>query len=251
MENIQKIQDYLNNRLSAADKTAFEIEMKSNSILAKDVLLHQELRQALMYQNMFKMQETVQTIAAETPLEPDFEGYKSLVKQGKWWTNGHFWIVGITLLAVLTGSVLFYQYQANNTKLQAIAAPYWSETFDYAVRIDEADPSNFAKGMRSYKSGNYVAATIDLEKHISQKTGDSMTQLYLGIAYALSQQQEKAIEKLSPLAAANDEFSSYARWYLALCYLRDGKGNAARQWLLTLKNDAVYGVRAGEVLNKL
>lgn len=251
MENIQKIQDFLNNRLSAEEKSAFEKEMKENPILANDVLLHQQLHQVLAYQNLFSMQETVKSIAAETPIEPDFEGYKSLLKQRKWWQNWRFGVISVALVAVLAGSIWLFQNRAEHAKMQAIAAPYWSEVFDYAVRIDEADKSPFAQGMRAYKSADYVTAAAALERHLSQKTDDRMTRLYLGIAYALSQQQEKAIENLSPLAASNDELASSARWYLALCYLRNGDKQLARQWLSALKNDVIYGEKAQKTLKEL
>ncbi|MBL7814202.1 MAG: hypothetical protein JNL70_04275 [Saprospiraceae bacterium] len=251
MENIQKIQDFLQNRLTEEEKNAFEKEMKEDSNLAQDVLLHQQLHQALAYSDAFKMQSMLKEIVAETPLKPDFEGYQSLIKTQKWWTNGRLGIFGLAIVAILAGSFWFYQNKTEHARLQAIAAPHWAEVFDYAVRIDDADVSNFAQGMKAYKSGNYVAAAQVFERHLAQQPDDGMTQLYLGIAYALSQQQEKAIENLLPLANHQSEWTTSAQWYLALCYLRDGNANAARQWLSNLKNDAIYAEKAQKVLNQL
>lgn len=241
MENIQHVQDYVLGRLSKEAQQQFESDMQTDPTLAEEVANYKNLKTVFQYDEERNMRRVAADMTAQyiknKPKPSIFRRFGLLF--------------GIGALAIVASIFLFQRYQ--QSQLDALIAPYWQEDpYEMTVKFRDDDPSTFAKGMTAYQNKNYPEAIRSLRQHIQLRPDDALAHLYLGIAYTLSDkgETEAALGQLQPLIQTESDLidTNVARWYAALCLIKQGKMAEARPILTALSTNNVYGERAKTIL---
>lgn len=241
MENIQPVQDYVLGRLSQEAQQQFESDMQTDPSLAEEVAQYKNLKTVFQYDEERSMRRVAADMTAQYIRN---KPKPSLFKRfGLWF--------GVGALAIVASFFLFQHYE--QSQLDTLIAPYWQEEpYEITVKISDNDPSVFAKGMIAYKNKNYPEAIRYLRQHVQLRPDDALAHLYLGIAYSLSDthETEAALSQLQPLIQTESDLidTNVARWYAALCLIKQGKMEKARPFLTVLATHNVYGERAKAIL---
>lgn len=227
------IDDYLNNRLSEEERTAFEKRCLEDEDFAAEVKLHTRAEIA------------VRTLHREERKKAFNEEFDRLSQRGEvrrfpprtmWMGIAASVIILLGLVwllrpkpAVLTGENLFAENIGNIDPL----TPY---------RTQDSIPQSWSQAARAFNQGDFDTAiqmiTATLEDTAFQNR--SQANLYLGISYMLLIENDPA--NLEPAIRAFDlveeNSSSYqkALWYKALAYLRGGQFENSRRALEAVSN---------------
>ena len=135
LKNIENIERYLMNEMSADGKNAFENELAANEKLREQV----------------KVQDLLQKAVARKALRAEIKGIKV---KGFWSGNGKWWVIGGVGLLILTASLIFFS--ENNDKHFNISEKIESQ---FQIKIDQSKKK---------------AAVVDVESEVDVLPVDSV-----------------------------------------------------------------------------
>lgn len=154
------------------------------------------------------------------------------------------------LLLVVAGIYMFGNKEATPDELYAeYFAPY-PNVFEPTVRgSEEATKRAFA--FQKYEEGEYAQAAALFEEITSEKKEPGIL-LLLGNANLALGKTDAARNNFNDLIQMADSNAAAARWYLSLCYLRDGQLEQAKDTLeVVAKGDDAYSEKARQLINAL
>lgn len=247
LENLQEtIKKYLDGNMTPQEKADFEKERTQSTALQKEVDQARELRVFLRNRELIAANTLLQSIMAETPIEPDYQGSKIYFKDSVWDSPLLKWFLGSCTVVILISGVFFYQKNQTNRFLSDIAQNHLQAMTNF-IGFLPTDESDAAKGMRAYDHKNYVTS-IDLLKNAANETD---LQLYLAISYLMQGQKDPAESLLKGLIQSNDMTAVPAKWYLSLLWLQKSEKEKAIHLLQKLESDATFGNKAKALLSDL
>ena len=114
------------------------------------------------------------------------------------------------------------------------------------------DDNDFLFATQVYEAGDFERAVVLFEILADSSELRSWSLFYAGSSYMSLNQTDEAIDLfLLVLLEAGDEVKSPARWQLALCYLKSGSIENAREQLALLTDDQDYRKDANRILRML
>ena len=200
-EEMEKIESYLDNSMSALDKSQFEQELQSNPELAAKT---DEIR---------LLQVGIQEAILEKKLKSYHEPTAKLVPMK---FSAKKWMIAASTIGILiiAGWFLFLKKSPN----EEIFASYFRPDPGLPTTMSSTDAYEFEKAMIDYKNGDYQKA-IDSWK--TQPKGDTLT-YFIGLAYQSLGNNKEAIAQLSTIANdTNKAFHKDACWYLGLALVKE------------------------------
>lgn len=256
MKDLQiTIQAYLDGELRGKELAAFELLLKTDPKIVREVQLFKDIATAMQYSDLLEKKAIVTSIQTKTPIKPDLDiEPEYIMPKSASNFKGRWWALGFAVFALIGFAV--WQYQTIVApKNQAIALAQHilkdNTPFENIISLSPNDASDLAQAMRLYDVKNYQEALPLLEKHQKRMISDNFSRLYLSICYLMTEQTDKAIEHLQTLIGSNDlELLSAAKWYLALAYLQKGQVEEAKPLLTALENHPQFGDLAKGALNK-
>lgn len=122
---------------------------------------------------------------------------------------------------------------------------------DEVIELARAD-NDFLFAIEVYEAGDYERAAVLFEMLADSADLRPWSLLYAGTSYMSLNQTDNAIEFFRTILEEDyKDVASPARWHLALCYIRQGKGQAATEMLEILRSDPRYRKDAGRILRIL
>ncbi len=267
-EVIEKIDNYLQGKLSAVATKAFEQEMTQDAALSKAVAEQKELIAGMKaYEEKKKFLEMMQSIKQEKAPAKNLSVVqeKEAPKEAK---TAKFFTLRKALamaasVALLIAAMVFFSQSDTNTNLLA------QQNFEVypdqltarleasgAVSGNEALVPMLAEAMTAYKSGDLVKAKQGLEAAKAATTKRDyltiLTDFYLAQIALSEQQYEASINLLNPISKENGlPIESAVNWYLALAHLGKSEQETALNLLKKIPTNDAFSAKAQTLIEQL
>ena len=213
--NYDKIEAYLSQALSEADKASFEQDLKTNTSLKEEVLNHVLANEALGLAIEDKLSGKLDKLAQQRQ-----EAGKLHAVKGGWIKP--LSIAASILFLLFAGSTIWTNQTYSN---EALAVTAYAESTLPIVRSDGDLNPNYANGLLAFSKKEYTQAIIDLAKIQSSDPSFSEAQYVLAHANWHTKNYEKAEEIFDTLLATSNLPSSIDRqeleWNKALILLQE------------------------------
>ncbi len=201
-ELFEKIERYLEGRLSKDELNAFEREISTDEGLKKEIELHRNLHTGLQDQDTVKFRKKLNELSS-----------KSKKKTGFRLPN---WLkVAAVLIFAAVGIWVTRDTEGSNELYDKYYMQYPAED----VLRGEGTENEKTKILQTYTNGNFKEVISKLEALSSKTPGDLSLKMYLGNCYLNTNQTEEAIAVFESLLG-NTKYGEDALWYLALAHLK-------------------------------
>lgn len=232
MKNTQdKIDDFLLNRLSLADRKAFEQELEKNQELANQVKTQREIMGALAVVGREKFKARLQRIKSETIKTPAVQDTKRPSMPAWVW-----WAIGLLALALIM--LMLWRWQSTGEDPNAIYADLFDVYQVPVVQRDTEDQQLIRQLSTYYKEGAYQAFIDGFTPRADKLSAYPELMLSLGISYLKVGQARAAEEVLIDLERGDyPAYHDHARWYRILAALKAGNVEKVKDLLPVLLND--------------
>ncbi|CCH54149.1 hypothetical protein BN8_03293 [Fibrisoma limi BUZ 3] len=258
-EQYELIEAYLNNELSAADRTSFENELQADSELMAEVTLQRDLRlgfraigisQAL---DKARAQYNANRRVEAVPADPSSKPMPVTRPLSTW----QYWAAAASVVVVLgVGYFVFQQTTEQPTDLA------YNETFVPVDELTKEFPRGLAPNTRQqfldilkeYEAGNYSTAIDQLKTLPADRQTVHYRNFFLGLSYLANKQPTEAIPLLQKaLATPSVALRQKAEWFLALAYVKNGQKEKALPTLKRISADKAhpFNLLAQRVLQKI
>lgn len=251
MKNLDLIEKYLNEELSASERTEFEALQKSDADFAEEVQVAVainadfNIKQKMRWQSLMNEHENVK----ETPVR------KLTPRRSLGWIQS---IAAVFILGLgLSMAWLMFSSQdagelADKELMEVYVKP---EKF----MKDLNTSPNWESAIAAYDEGQFSVAVAAIERSIekNEKAGElDVKHFYLGLSYLYEDvpNYDKAISHLAKSKELNSSslFAPKPNWYMALAYLKQGKIKEAKALLQLVINANNWKQKeATALLNKL
>lgn len=227
-----KIDDYILGRLPAEEREAFDMLIRQNPDLKKEVDHLKLIRKGITQHQRQVLKKHLQQ------MEPAASGFK-------WW-------YAAAALIPLIALCIWYFYPASG---ESVYYAYYTTYPNYEAGIsrnETGSSDNRALAFQLYEKGQFKAAIQQLQTIIDENPEDSPALFYLGLSYLETDSPEKAIPHLKALAEkTSSDYQEAALWYYALAHLKlDNKSEAVNAFS-QLENSKTYQGKAKKILSKI
>jgi len=159
----------------------------------------------------------------------------------------------ISMLFIATFLLVTQDFTSDPAKLYvANFEPF--ENFEPGIErsLEKTDLNLRQQAFFYYDQGNYEEA-LNLFKQLNREDNDPVSLwLYMGNAYMALNDTQSAIPLLHQVVDINSGFVVHAKWYLALCYLKEGnKDEAIRLFTDVVKQGKFMHEEAAKILAKI
>lgn len=242
IQNIEMVERYFDNEMTEEEKILFTQRLETDRALR-----HLFDREKLLI-------NTVRFGAAKNHLMFFKELEKSLPditierKTSKTWM--YYAVAASVVLLVVAGIYIFNLKDPTPGDLYAEYFTPYPNVFEPTVRGSE-EATRRASAFQKYEEGNYEQAAALFSEIISESKEPGIL-LLLGNANLAVGKTDAARANFNELISASDVNAPAARWYLSLCYLKDGKVSQARETLaIVAKSNSAYSAKARQLINAL
>jgi tetratricopeptide (TPR) repeat protein len=217
------IEAYLSNQLDALAKADFEKKLLIDADFRDEVEKHQLLHKAMLDRDALEFRKKLINIE---------NGAQDTTHKVKKRFNFN-WKIAATILSIV-GITMFFVFQ-NIGKDTTLFEQYFSVyPIEDTFRGDQNE--NLKAALQKYADGKYREAVLILEKLVVEMPDNYELKMYLGNAYLTSGKPNEALSEFK-LLTTNTAYSEKAKWYMALCYL---KNNEYKNTKLLLKEIIAY-----------
>ena len=242
MDNLEKIERYLNGSMLSKEKKEFDTLLKNNTKLSAEVVLVKEINEAILDDEAEEFRQTLKKI-----INPDQESKpinKSLINALK--------IPLAASVIILVGLSLYniFIHQDTSKLFSNFYKPY---STDISTRSAAKMKDNIQLSYYLYQEGDYESSYEMLKNYTIKNFDDQTARFYLGLNALQLQYYKMAIDEFTMVEQDTvSPFALHARWYLAMAYLKEGNIKSARHFLQKLTDeDNMYSYRARKILKKL
>ncbi len=227
--NETQIDRYLLNLLTPKEKEAFEAQLKTNKILAREVTQHRELLEDIEEIGRIELKSKLKEI------HKDFYPYSEKPK-----TKFRKLLFRVAVAAVFLGvlSIGWWWLQQVPTNTELFSQNF--EPFELSLNQRSEGDIIFSKIEDLYFQGKYKQAIPLFEDALNgSNLQSSQVLLGLGISYLQTEQPKKAIIQFDSILVSKDfNFEDEAQWYLGLSYLKLNDIDNAKFHLNLLASDS-------------
>lgn len=243
----EKIDAYLNGRLSEADQIAFESEIAQDPQLADEVRLQQEAQQLLLADRQRAFKTQLQSIAAQQ--KPQLTAQLEEAPVVALWQRN--WVRIAAAVAILIGLSFIFWPSGKAQSYPQMADAYF-EPYPDRLQIRGDDSTDLVQeALLAYNRQDYAEAVRMLQALQPEDEHYLLGRLYHANAHLAMKQPAPAIEILAELHQIKQSaISEITAWYLALAYLQADQAAQAKVILEEISQDeaSIYGERAKEIL---
>jgi tetratricopeptide (TPR) repeat protein len=245
-ETLEYIEAYFTNELSDAEKQAFEQRCASDENFADDVAFYitsrQAIRQELLNQKTQLWSGSNNPAESQSALKKVTSLHRSVVRK---------WLPYAAAACVMLFALIYFFYPKETPK--QLAGKYVKHTLTHISQTMDGSRDSLQKGISFYNSNQYDSALHLFQNIYQANPGNSDAKQYIGLAYLMKKDYEKALMHFDELA--NKKLFSNAGVFLKAVTLlqRDNKGDkeAARDLLKKVKDENLEGrTQAEEWLSK-
>ncbi|NVO11657.1 MAG: tetratricopeptide repeat protein [Bacteroidales bacterium] len=163
-----------------------------------------------------------------------------------------YWLAAATIAALLfIGGAIGYNIQPTDSLENRLYAEYYAP-LNY---MDGYIPNNISFGIaKKYMEGEYADALLLLKDLPSSETIEAERNLFIGLSLMEVGKYREAAGYLEQVIASqsNFDYTPQARWYLGLCYLKEGsKEKAIKTFRAIVDSNDDYHKKAKGILSRL
>lgn len=235
-EELEIIENYLADKLSAEDLQQFEERLSSDGEwkqkLAEVRLLITGIREAALSERMSDYHQS-----AEDDLLP-----LKQVRSVQW---SKIWMVAASIVLIVTTTLLFLRPSAG----EKLFTDYFNPDPGLATTMSNSAGAEytFMKGMVDYKTGNYKAALGNWKPLLTAKPAGDTLNYFIGCALLADGNASESLPYFKAVSATGSgPFLKDALWYEGLAWLKMGKVEEARLAITASRNE-----NAGALLDKI
>ena len=253
-EIYEAIEAYLSGNLKGTDLTDFEARLRSDSELAAQVLLFQDMDEALNDRPVLNFQKLVRSEGAAF-IEKD-QSEKATVRNIDW-SRRYLAIAAALLVAVLSITVLWnIRSVPPSSGKELFAQNFETYTLNQSIRSEETTgDSAIQLGIQQYQANDYQAAAATFQELAANADQDMVIAFCLGNAY-LNQQAppldlaEQQFQKI--IREGESIYVPRAKWFMALIFLEKEEIKQAESLLQEVaKSQDNFGEKARALLKEL
>ncbi|GAB4046254.1 hypothetical protein [Spirosoma litoris] len=253
-EQYEVIEAYLNNELSAADRTVFENDIQADAELRTEVARQRDIRLGLRAIGIEQALERAKLQYKATIATEETIAEKPIVRP---LINWRYWAAAASVVVVL--SIGYYTYQQTSDRQSDIAYAETS-TPDELVKdfpsgaVSPDVQAQLLDALAKYKSGKYDQVIAQLKTLPTDKQTIHYKNYFLGLSYLANKQPTEAIPLLNKaLTAPSLKIRQKAEWFLALAYVKNDQKEKALPILKTISIDKAnpFQSLAKQVLQKI
>jgi len=215
-EQFERIDRYLTNAMSKAERSDFESSLKDNDLLNKQVEEIRMLHEAVEEQNLRnKLNEFHQEIDTENQKVISIDTFK------KKSTNYKLYAVAASV-AILIG-LGYWLISTQKPQNEKLFAEYFVSDPGLITPMSATSNYEFYRGMVDYKQGEYDLAIVRWNQLIAQDPENDTLNFYLGVSYLTLENHSKATSYLEKVTGAKSSiFIPDVYYYLGLAALKQG-----------------------------
>ena len=242
--DIALVEKYFDAELNDAELKTFTTRLESDETFKLLVEQEKALIAAVRYEgaaaNLQYLEDLESKLQKETPIR---------LSSGptKWYYYAAAAVIGITVVV----AVFRNSFNENPDQLfQAYFTPY-PNMFEPALRSNQSIDSKRAEAFQAYEQRNYQKAAT-LFTDLLKDNKDAPMLLLLGNSNLILGNLEEAKANFITLNQDFDDLDMQAKWYLSLCYLKNGETEKAQAILKELgATEISYATKARELLEKV
>ncbi len=203
----ERIERYLEGRMSGSEKVAFESDMGSDPVLEDKV------------KEVIAMREGVETLVMKEKMEGFHTELETPIPQ----PYRQRWIIWTAAASIAVILSLGIWWMTNRPSMygQLFEAYY---TQDPGLVTAMAEPNGnyeFDRGMIDYKSGKFDEAIARWKKLKTAKPENDTLLYFIGVSYLAGYNVEEALPYLEQVSTRQESnFWNDANWYVGLIYLK-------------------------------
>jgi tetratricopeptide (TPR) repeat protein len=242
--DVALVEKYFDEELSDAEMKNFTMKLNSDENFKQLVEQEKALIAAIRYEgaasNLQYLDELETKLQKETPI-------RLSSGSNKWYYYAAAAVIGMTALVVVFTS----SFKENPDQLfQAYFTPY-PNMFEPTLRSNESSDSKRAQAFQAYEQGDYQKAAA-LFSELLKDNKDAGMLLLLGNSNLILGNLDEAEANFITLNGDFDDLDMQAKWYLSLCYLKNGETEKAQALLKELGDTEIsYATKAKELLEKV
>lgn len=233
LPNIDIIENYLQNKMSQADKEKFERELASNPELQEELNFIKDLETGIQFAGRENTINVIQQVQRSLEEEGFFQK-----KDKSAWVRKIFDrpVLSIAALVVVAAGIFvayFWIVKPQQSPYGALyAAHFEPETEKLGILLedltapglineDKEKNEALANALQAYQKQNFTETQGLLNNYLNQFPGDGVAGFYLGLCRLHLKQYKLAVQTLEPLTGSADSaIKEEISWYLALGYLK-------------------------------
>ncbi|TVQ13201.1 MAG: hypothetical protein EA361_09950 [Bacteroidetes bacterium] len=221
-QQFERIEKFLLDELSAAEKQEFEKELKLNKSLEKSVEQHRAIIQALEREGML---EKINQFHKNT-IEKN--GDKNPVHDKPTFTIPRLSALLVAASILILVSIGLFRFISPSSNNQKIFSEFFEPDPGLITPMSAGADYLFFDGMIDYKRKDYKTAISKWEALEDTFAGTDTLNYFLGVAHLALKNDEQAIAYLQKaLQIPDNVFIHETRHYLGLAYLKQGKTDEA------------------------
>jgi len=221
-EELEQIDNYLNNKLTATELAAFRRRMDADKLWREKVsqvqLISLGIQESLLADRLNDFHKE---------LKPQEEKKTHRTISFHW---GKRWAIAASALLVIgtLSWILFFKKTDN----QQLFASYYQPDPGLPTLMGVSDHYEFDKAMVDYKTGDYEKALIAWKTLLKENEQNDTLNYFIASAYLAYKNPEMAFPYFDKVIRnPNSVFYNDAQWYKALALLDEGKKEEAVQLL--------------------
>ena len=258
---LAQIDGYLKETLSAAEKEAFEQRLQNEPELQEEVRLQQQLFDIIgkeQWHTIERLQYEDRITKLKSKLRSsEYQNLSANLRNAekaylKEQTTINPFKKYYRYIAVAAAIIIFFGIYITQTivSLRSYYETYvnWSDLPSFVEKGQEQN--TFLQGEEAFKQKNYTEAIAHFQKILPTDELYTNSLVYIGAAYDLLDENDKAIATFQKLASVDDKYErSRGNWYIAMLYLKMENKEKAISLLRTLTKDAdSYNYEEAKVL---
>ena len=242
----KKIDSYLNNTMSTAERLLFEQEMKNNTDLKEEILLQKSISEVVFDHDLSPIEypsRDQELASIKKTLEKEtYQNYNRNIEKAASIYSGRRKRRKLLYFGSVAAAVFIFiavLLVPNDASFENLYAEYsnWDELTSYVEQSESQD--EFPKGELLYKEKKYTEAIPFFEAY----TKDPNTKLYaaglmyLGASYFKEGHYDKAIETYDVLIHSDSYDNSKGYWYKLLIYLKQKDASQVKATIQIILSD--------------
>lgn len=256
-ELFERIEQYLENKLSKEDRISFEKEIDENPELKTELWKHREMQQALEDMDALDFRKKIQKIEAEIHRPAKTNRFLSPFLK----------IAASVIILVGISTLVWVQFYGDTDLFKEYYKPYpieetvrggvgdfINDTLESApIGSKTQEKKNFPiqEILKLYSDGNYIKALPYLKQLVEKYPDQESFKIYLGNCFINTNNELLALPIFQKFSAES-YFYEAAQWYLALTYLRLENVEKTQNTLIQIIDyQGIYKENASKLLMEL
>ncbi len=240
-----QIEQFIDGELEGEELSMFLAEFNENSDLRAEVTLRRNVTSSIGEKEIFNLRDKLEQVQQELEnkeirsIIPD-----TRIEYASWWRAG---VAVAVILIAFAGFMSRNLAGTGRTVDDYFQAPQWAPERTVASNMGVLQQAN-----GYFINGDYEKALVLYDQAIKEKDEKFVFQFYKASALQNLEKYEEAIPEYSRVISHGDNiFVEEAEWYKALCYIKLGEKDEARNHLLAIiGRKGYYAGEAKKLLRK-